>query len=57
MKISRRPLSTHEREILAKLREMKDRAPIQQQSFEELSTREDRYGHECPPVLRDILRF
>jgi len=57
MRISRRPLSSAEQKTLAQLREIKDRNPVQQQSFEQLSIREDRYGHECPEVLRDILRF
>lgn len=57
MRIKRKPLSTQERETLATLRQIEDRNPVQQQSFEQLSIREDRYGHECPEVLRDILRF
>ncbi len=57
MRIKRKPLSTQERETLATLRQIENRNPVQQQSFEQLSIREDRYGHECPEVLRDILRF
>lgn len=57
MRVSRRPLSNAEQQSLAQLRKTKDRTPSQQQRFEQLSAREERYGHECPPILRDILRF
>lgn len=57
MRVSRRPLSNSEQQNLAQLRKTKDRTPSQQQLFDQLSAREERFGHECPPVLREILRF
>lgn len=52
-----RPLTSAEQETLAQLRRTQDRTPSQQEMLKRLEAREDRYGHECPAVLRDILRF
>jgi len=52
-----RPLSPRERATLEALRALEEPTPKQRQRREALALRLERYGDECPRVLRKLLRF
>lgn len=52
-----RPLSRRERATLERLERLEDPTPQERERRAELAKRLERFGDECPPVLRDILRF